>query len=246
MSLISKLGRRDGKYGIIRTMRDLSVRENVSAACAAIRANAVPMVLLWLAAVGTVAAYCLVPPFAAALEPLARWQTANGWLAAAANRVAFTALLPGAFLLTIRELRPKRPLATIFSYALWGAAWGVLCDGFFSLQQAVFGVGRDFATVAAKTLVDQFVWTPLFCTPMNVAFFTWVAGGFAPFRIGDAFRRGYGPMLIASWIVWLPVVATVYLFPLPLQVQLVGFAGAFWMLAALAAGGRKGWMEGGE
>lgn len=39
------------------------------------RANAVPMVALWLLAGATVWAYYAVPSVAAALEPLLRWQT---------------------------------------------------------------------------------------------------------------------------------------------------------------------------
>lgn len=58
-----------------------------------------------------------------------------------------------------------------------------------------------------------------------------------PLRVALAsVRRGFGPMLISNWIVWSPVMAAVYLFPLPLQVQIVGLAGALWMLVALRSG----------
>lgn len=43
-------------------------------------------------------------------------------------------------------------------------------------------------------------------------------------------------MLVANWIVWVPVTVVVYAFPLPLQIQLVGLASSFWMLVALKSG----------
>ena len=114
--------------------------------------------------------------------------------------------------------------------------WGVLTGCFYTLQAAVFGTGHGFLTLAAKTAVDQLVWTALFCSPLNAVFFAWLAADFRRVDVVFAVRRGYGPMLFANWIVWLPVAAVVYLFPLALQIQLTGFAGAFWMLAALRAG----------
>ena len=44
------------------------------------------------------------------------------------------------------------------------------------------------------------------------------------------------PVLLADFCVWIPVQFAVYMFPLPLQIQLVGFAGFFWSLVGLAAG----------
>ena len=199
-------------------------------ALGAVRRNAVPMVVLWAVAVAAVAAYYAFPTVAAALEPLSRWQTESGWLAAFANRVVFCGLLPGAFLLAVRSIRPPRVALVIFAYCLWGGLWGVACDLFFTLQTALFGAGCDFLTLAKKTLVDQFVWNMFVCTPANAAFFPWVESGFT--RPGSV-RSGFLPMLLANWIVWMPVMAAVYAFPLPLQIQLVGLASALWMLVAL-------------
>ena len=213
--------------------------ESLRAALASVRANAVAMAILWTVAATTVAAYFLSPGFAAALEPLKEWQTGSGWAAAAANRMAFCGLLPGIFLFAVKSVRPRRPALTVLAYCAWAALWGVLCDVFFTFQASVFGSGRDLVTVASKTAVDQLVWTALLCTPANTVFFGWVAADFGRISIADALRRGYWTMLFANWIVWLPVTAAIYMFPLALQIQLVGFAGAFWMLAALAAGSRS-------
>ena len=195
--------------------------------------NRIPMAVLWLVAALSVAAYWLYPPFADVLEPLARWQTKDGWVAAALNRIALGGLLPGVFLCTVRAIRPIR---TVGALCAWAALWGVLCDIFFTLQAEWFGHGHDFATVALKTLVDQLVWTAFLCTPVNALFFTWVANDFRRVPLAATLREKYLPMLSANWIVWLPVSAAVYMFPLPLQIQLIGLAGAFWKLVALAVG----------
>ena len=213
--------------------------ECLRVALASVKANAVSMAILWAVAAATVAAYFLLPGFAAALEPLKEWQTGGGWFAAALNRIVFCGLLPGIFLFAVKSMRPRRPALTVLAYCAWAALWGVLCDIFFTFQASVFGDGRDFATVASKTAVDQLVWTALLCTPANPVFFGWAAADFGRISIADALRRGYWTMLSANWIVWLPVSAAIYIFPLALQIQLVGFAGAFWMLAALAAGSRS-------
>lgn len=203
---------------------------------ASIRANRLPMAVLWLMAAMSVVAYWLYQPFADMLEPLSRWQTKDGWVAAALNRIAFGGLLPGVFLCTVRSIRPKRPALTIGVFCVWAAMWGILCDIFFTLQAQWFGYGHGFATVLMKTVVDQLVWTAFLCTPVNALFFTWVANDFRSIPLAATLREKYLSMLFANWIVWLPVSAAVYMFPLPLQIQLIGFAGAFWMLVALAAG----------
>jgi len=208
---------------------------------ASVGANVVPMLVLWTLAALAVAAYYRVPSVAAAFTPLAQWQTAEGWIAAFLNRVFFCGFLPGVFLFSVRSLRPPRPLLTILAYSLWGGLWGVACDGFFSLQQFLFGSGTDFLTLVRKTLVDQLVWNVFLCTPANALFFPWVARDFRRSRwrtLRTFVLEDCAVLLVANWIVWVPVTVAVYAFPLPLQIQLVGLAGSFWMLVALRAGAK--------
>ena len=210
---------------------------------AAVKLNAVPMVVLWLLAASTVAGYYFVPGVAAVLEPLRVWQTESGWVAAFLNRVIFCGLLPGVFLVSVKSIRPPRPLLTACVYSLWGGFWGVACDGFFTLQTAVFGSGTDAMTLVKKTLVDQLVWNVFICTPVNALFFPWAARDFRRGPRLDWRRFVWSDcltLLVANWIVWIPVMVAVYAFPLPLQIQLVGLAGSFWMLVALRAADRHG------
>ena len=100
----------------------------------------------------------------------------------------------------------------------------------------------DLATLAKKTLVDQLVWNVFLCTPVNAVFFPWAARDFreSARRSCHDFLQDCLVLLVANWIVWIPVMVAVYAFPLPLQIQLVGLAGSFWMLVALRAAARKG------
>jgi len=204
----------------------------------AVRANAVPMFVLWMLAAGAVLAFYDSPLRWGFFSRLAEWQTEGGWGAAFLNRVVFCGLVPGAFLMCVKSIRPPRPLLTTFVYSLWGGLWGIACDVFFTLQAALFGHGNDMATLVKKTLVDQLGWNVFLCTPVNAVFFPWVARDFRrgqPFIWRRFLLEECPPLLVANWIVWIPVTVAVYVFPLPLQVQLVGLACSFWMLVALRA-----------
>ena len=206
-----------------------------------VKANWLPMVVLWLLAAALVAGYPYVPCVRAALQPVFDFQTGGGWKAAVLNRIVFCGLLPGAFLLSIRSIRPPRPLLTVLANCVWMGSWGVASNAFFTLQALMFGSGHDIATLVAKVLVDKCVWSALLCVPLNSVFFFWEGRDFSFARCRAEWprrylRQIYLPILLADFSVWIPVQFAVYVFPLPLQIQLVGFAGAFWSLVGLSSG----------
>lgn len=206
-----------------------------------IRANLVPMAVLWLLAALTVWGYYCLSSFSAVLEPLAEWQRETGWPAAVVNRTVFGGLLPGVFLLTVRSIRPPRPVLTVLANCLWMGSWGVLSNAFFTLQAQTFGNGTDFTTLLVKVLVDKGLWSACLCVPLNSLFFYWEGRDFSFARCRREWptswlRQIYLPVLLADFAVWIPVQFAVYMFPLPLQIQLVGFAGCFWSLVGLSAG----------
>lgn len=207
------------------------------------RVNVVPMVVLWALAAGTVWAYYSVPAVAAAFEPLRKWQMESGWLAAFLNRVFFNGLLPGVFLLAIPSIRPKHVLLVIGAQALWGGCWGVVTDFFFRWLDVLFGPGRDMATLFSKMMADEFGLTLFLTAPADAAFFFWVGRDFSIARAWRERPRQFFfglvlPNLISNWCVWVPVSLAIFAFPLPLQVQISGFAAAFWTLMCLQIGAR--------
>lgn len=214
---------------------------SLGVALKSIKANIVPMVVLWLLAALTVWGYYRLPPLAAILEPLAKWQRETGWPAAVVNRTVFGGLLPGVFLLTVRSIRPLHPWRTVLANCLWMGSWGVLSNAFFTLQAQMFGNGTDFTTLLVKVLVDKGLWSACLCVPLNSLFFFWEGRDFSLSRCraewpSSWLRQIYLPVLLADFCVWIPVQFAVYMFPLPLQIQLVGFAGCFWSLVGLSAG----------
>ena len=208
-----------------------------------VMANRTPMLVLWASAFALVAAYYNVPTATRLLQPIFNFQINGGWMAAVVNRVVFCGFLPGVFLLAVPSIRPRRVAATIIANCVWMGAWGVLSNAFFTLQSEVFGGGRDLATLLCKVAVDKCIWSALLCVPLNSLFFFWEGRDFSFARCREDwpdsyFRNIYLPILVADFMVWIPVQFAVYMFPLPLQIQLVGFAGAFWSLVGLAAGAR--------
>ena len=210
-----------------------------------VAANALPMAVLWLLAVAMVWAYYHFPCAAAAVDPLAKWQTECGWLASFFNRLFFAGVVPGVFLVTVKALRVRRPVWVALTQGVWCGVWGIVCGWFYELQAFAFGNDSSVATLALKTVVDQFVWTVLVVAPANGVFFLWVGQDFSVARTRRAWpRRFYSelvlPLLLPNWCLWIPVVAIVYAFPLPLQVQVSGLALAASMLLSLFIGRQVG------
>ena len=219
------------------------MRRAVAIGIQSVRTNAVPMIVLWLMAAAAVGLYYGVPGGDQFFAPFAAWQRENGWLAAFLNRVLFCGLLPGAFLLLLPSLRPRRPVLTVLAQTLWCGLWGVVFDFYFRGLDLLWGNGTDFATLAAKMCADEFVLTAFLSAPADAVFFFWVGRDFSVRRVrADWPRSFYGelvlPNLISNWCVWVPVSFAVFAFPLALQIQVSGFAAAFWTLMCLQIGRR--------
>ena len=208
-----------------------------------VRANAVPMVVLWAVAAVLVFGYYLVPGVAGFLQPVAEWQVAWGVWAAIANQLFFSVAIPTAFVLTVARIKTERPFAKMACQALWASFSAIVYVWFYGFQCRMFGVGHGLATVLAKAAFDQFIWTPFVMVPLSSVFFLWLGSGFsfpATFAAcrGQFVRRVVLPNLLSNWCVWIPVMFAIYAFPRDLQVQVLGFVGSFWTLLQLQIGKR--------
>lgn len=209
------------------------------------KANVVPTVVLWVFAFCLVLAYYFIPNASACFERVRGWQEAFGWKAVVVSRILFDGLIPGVFLLAVKEIRPHRPFATIFAQMVFGCVFGLFCDAFFRMQSAWFGSGTEISTLVIKALVDQFVWTVLIIAPVNAVFFFWVARDFSFWRIRREWpKQGFVlelvlPNLIPNWFVGIPAIFATYAFPLDLQIHINGLVSAFWMLMCLQIGRRS-------
>lgn len=195
-----------------------------------VRANALPMVVLWGLAVAAVAAYYLMPDAAGALKVFADWQVEYGKFASFVNRFICGGVVPGIFLLTMPSIRPQRAVATVLAQAVWCGFMGIAVDVFFSLQGMWFGTEPTLRTAIVKTLVDQFGFCVLFVTPLNALFYAWMGNGFTFRRQNggmtwDWFARSYSSNIVMNWAITVPMLVCVYSFPMELQITVSGFIG---------------------
>jgi hypothetical protein len=102
-------------------------------------------------------------------------------------------------------------------------------------EAAWFGDVVTLPVVAAKICVDQFGYNPFFAAPFGVLTYEWKNNGIslAPLRqlfTSAHYRDKILPTLLATWAVWIPLMAIIYSLPLALQFPLFGLALSFWVL----------------
>ena len=220
------------------------IRGAIRIGLASARANAVPMVVLWVMAGALVVGYYFVPGIEKGLEPVRQWQTDCGWVAAFLNRFMFCGILPGVFMLTMKTLSVPRPGLAIAAQTLWSGICGIVSGWMFELHALWFGTGTDFGTLCVKTAMQQFVWTPFFFAPVGALIYFWIGRDFSLARCRQEWLSGFWvetflPNLFANWVVWFPCSMLVHMFPTALQIQLTGFVNAYFCLVLLWIGRGK-------
>ncbi len=202
----------------------------------AARANLVPGIVLQCVAGAVVAGYFLHPPARAALENLAAFRTRIGLPFALVSTAIFGALLPFAVLRLSKATRHRYDFAQMAALTLFWAYKGMEISLFYALQARVFGEGQSAAVIIAKTAVDQFVYGPLLAAPLTWLVYAWVELRFdtralvAELRLPGLYGRSIFPLLVASWSVWVPAVAIIYLLPTALQLPLQNIVCCFFTL----------------
>ena len=202
------------------------------------------VVALWLSAALVVVAYYLVPGVSSALEPVGRWQCANGHFASFVLCAAFCGLVPYAVYLIRGEKGRCSPLTTATAQAVWCGLCGVVCGCFFSVQGRWFGCGHDLATVLKKVFVDQFGWSVLVIVPANAVFYAVLSGGWRMrnerVSFGVFVKHAYLPSLIMNWFVGIPSNCAVYAFPMDLQIPVLGLLSSAWAVICVGLGAHSG------
>lgn len=211
----------------------------------AARRNFAPMLVLWGLSLALVLLYYHVPAVSDLLAHVANWQTKGGSVPAMLNRMFFGGILPGTFMAVCPSLRPRRPFVVVALMSAFSGALGLACEAMYGLNAVWFGEGIDGLTLAAKTFVAQFLWTPLLFCPLSAVFSLWIGCdcSLRGLRAGlsrDFLSASLLPNLVANWLVWIPAMFAVHAFPTPLQIQLSGFVGSFWVLMLMALGRNAG------
>ncbi|HYP18395.1 MAG TPA: hypothetical protein VEQ65_14380 [Opitutus sp.] len=200
------------------------------------RANLLPGFVLQLAAVALVVAYYRHEPTRAVLTKLADFRTEVGVPFAILSTGFFGGLLPVLYLRARRATRGHYSAAQGAALTLFWAYKGFEVDLLYRLLARYVGEGHDVATIATKTVFDQFIYCPTIAVPVTVLLYEWVATRFdhgavaSDVRRGGWIRRRVIPVLISNLAVWLPAVCIIYSLPTPLQLPLQNLVLCFFTL----------------
>lgn len=214
---------------------DSPLRQSLRAA----RANLGPGVVLQCFAAALVGAYYLHAPSRAAFERLAALRTEVGVFFDLVSTGTFGALIPFAVLRVMEPGKRRYGFAQMSALGGFWAYKGFEVSLFYSWQARWFGEGKDFATIAIKTFNDQFVYCSLFAVPCTWLIYTWVEHDFATAHLAAEWRkpgwyaRCVLPLLVATWGVWVPAVAIIYLLPTALQLPLQNVVLCFFTLLVI-------------
>src|SRR5437588_9639532 len=203
----------------------------------AAKANAKPAVIIQAVMLALAIAYYTNPAIANALRNLAEFKHEHGLAFVIAASVAAGALIPELFLILFfqrghPQLGNLRNLA--FTIPVWGFD-GSLVDLLYRAEAHWLGDVATLPVVLGKICIDQLGYNVLFAAPFGVLSYEWKNSGFSVQPLRDLFtwphyRDKIFPTLLATWAVWIPLMAIIYSLPLALQFPLFGLALSFWVL----------------
>lgn len=223
----------------------MKFREALRSAVSAARANFLPGMLLQCLMVIFFSAYVAHEGTRAFLAEVATFKQETGYLFAFVSYVFASALLPEVLRVAFFQGgRVGRGNVWSFLTAapLWGTM-GIVVDAFYRMQAVWFGAEADVWTVVFKVLVDQFLYSPFFATPVIVAYFYARDRGFRRAAWERIFSRRFVfehvfPTQVAGWLVWIPGVFLIYAMPSLLQIPVAVLIQTFWILIFTTLGER--------
>src|SRR5437016_4750989 len=203
----------------------------------AARANAKPALIIQAIMLALAIGYYASPRAAEALGSLAEFKRTHGLRFVIVASVLAGAILPEIFLvLFFQRGRPQtgnlRNLA--FTIPVWGFD-GSLVDLLYRSEAHWLGDVAELPVVLGKICIDQFGYNILFAAPFGVLTYEWKNSGVSMQPVRDLvtwphYRDKILPTLLATWAVWIPLMAIIYSLPLALQFPLFGLALTFWVL----------------
>jgi hypothetical protein len=203
----------------------------------AARANALPGFILQAMMLALLVAYYVSPAAASSLNWIAEYKKQHGPIFVLLAAIAAGALLPELFVIFFFQkgrvhAQNFRNLA--FTVPTW-AIDGILVDLMYRGLAAWLGDVVTWPVVMAKVCVDMFGYNPFFAAPSEVLVYEWKNTRISWSSVRRALTWGHYrdkivPTLLATWAVWIPLVAVIYSVPLALQFPLFSLALTFWVL----------------
>jgi hypothetical protein len=214
-----------------------NVRPPLTIGWEAARANARPAFIIQGIMLALAIAFYTNPRAASALRGLAEFKRAQGLPFVVVASVLAGAIIPEIFLILFFQgghagRGNLRNLA--FTIPVWGFD-GSLVDLLYRAEAAWLGDVATVPVVLGKILIDQFGYNAFFAAPFGVLTYEWKNSGISMQPVRDLFTwRHYRdkiiPTLMATWAVWIPLMAIIYSLPLALQFPLFGLTLSFWVL----------------
>jgi hypothetical protein len=203
----------------------------------AAKANAVPGLILQGAMLAILIAYYASGTVAHALDRLAQYKQQHGIVFVIGAGIVAGAILPELFVIFFFQ-RGKPHAQNLRNLAFTIPTWAIdaiLVDFMYRANAFWFGNVVTIPVVLAKILVDQLGYNPFFAAPAEVLVYEWKNDGFSWASVRRAFswkhyRDKIIPTLLATWVVWAPLMAIIYSLPYPLQFPLFSLALTFWVL----------------
>jgi hypothetical protein len=203
----------------------------------AARANAMPALIIQVIMLALAIAFYTSPTVSDSLRNLAEFKRAHGLAFVVVASILAGAIIPEIFLiLFFQRARPQRVnLRNLaFTIPVW-AFDGSLVDLLYRAEARWLGDVATAPIVAGKILIDQLGYNVLFAAPFGVLTYEWKNSGISLRPVRDLFtwphyRDKIFPTLVATWAVWIPLMAIIYSLPLALQFPLFGLALSFWVL----------------
>lgn len=200
------------------------------------RANLVPGLALQAVALVLVVSYYQSGAVGGALARLTAWRSELGVIFVMVSTGLCGGLLPFLYLRSQPSTRDRFNLAQGLAVTAFWTYKGFEVDLWYRFLASWVGEGHDTRTVVIKSLLDQFVYCPLFAVPVTVLVYFWIEHRFsgaallADLRAGGWIQRRLVPLLISNLGVWLPAVGIIYSLPTPLQVPLQNLVLCFFTL----------------
>jgi hypothetical protein len=203
----------------------------------AAKANAVPGFILQGMMLAILIAYYTSARFAIGLDRLAHFKQAHGFAFVVGAGILAGAILPELFLIFFfqkAKLHTQNFRNLAFTVPTW-AIDAVLVDLMYRANMIWFGDTVTVSIVLAKICVDQLGYNPFLAAPGEVLVYEWKNDGFSWASVKRTFswkhyRDKIVPTLLATWVVWAPLMAIIYSLPYPLQFPLFSLALTFWVL----------------
>jgi hypothetical protein len=203
----------------------------------AARVNAAPAFVLQAMMLAILLAYYFHPPSAALLNALAAYKEQHGVRFVLGSSIIAGAVLPELFVIIFFQhgrIEKRNARNFIFNAPFW-AFDGFLVNEMYTLLASWLGDRATLYVVVSKMCVDQFGYNPFFAAPFGIWGYAWKNGDYSfqklrPLLTWNYYREHAFPVLVATWAVWIPLMAIIYSLPFAFQFPLFALALAFWVL----------------